>query len=377
MLTVDSVTSYLLERRLIDHSWIVGGELTIHDAARRNRNIQVQGPDGAGLFVKQPDATEEGGPATLRREANFYRFCRDSLAVSEVLRFLPPMIHDDSASATLVLELIPNAVSIRTLVRDQASEDQILDATCAIGHALGTVHRLFGAAYLNEGRRFVGFASKLPWILSLQKPKPAILANLSAANFELLRIVQADEGIFNRLEALRGRWEIKTVIHGDVKFEHFLIDPSGATLAQNRFPVWIVDWEMVGLGDSAWDLAGALSDLLFNWVSSMPIGDSATAEELFERATVPLADWRTLSRAMWSGYRAGACLFPVESDRLLLRAVKYSAARLIQSVFEISHEAERLSGRAVILLQLAANLLAEPELGQMQLYGIPLGSLMS
>jgi hypothetical protein len=58
---------------------------------------------------------------------------------------------------------------------------------------------------------------------------------------------------------------------------------------------------------------------------------------------------------------------------MLLRAVAFSAARLIQSAYEISSGSDSLAGPPVVLLQIAANLLVEPERGQIELYGIPLG----
>jgi hypothetical protein len=62
----------------------------------------------------------------------------------------------------------------------------------------------------------------------------------------------------------------------------------------------------------------------------------------------------------------------VAAEDLLGRVVPFSAARLIQSAFEMLVGAERLAGPAVLLLQVAANLLAEPERGRLQLYGIPM-----
>ena len=136
--------------------------------------------------------------------------------------------------------------------------------------------------------------------------------------------------------------------------------------------LWIVNWELVAIGDPAWDLAGALQDFLSVWVASMPLSDELTAEQMIAQASVPLGTVRDAVRALWSGYRAGAGLDPVQAEGLLTRAVGFSAARLIQSAFELLVGAERLAGAAVLLLQIAANLLAEPERGRVQLYGIPL-----
>jgi Phosphotransferase enzyme family len=377
MLTVDTVTPFLLGLGLIDRKWIVDGTLTVYDAARRNRNLWIEGPDGTGLFLKQPDESAERGHATLRQEAVFYRLCRELPALGEVMHFLPHMIHEDSPTATLVLELVPNAVSIRTLIQDHDGQDTAVRASRAIGRTMGAIHRTFRAMDLEHDPRFSQLGRNLPWALTIDQPKTEMLAYLSAANFETLRVIQAELGSINYLGALRSQWEAKTVIHGDIKLDHFLISSSRRTRDEADAPAWIVDWEMVGIGDPAWDLAGALHDFLVNWVLSMPLSESMSADDMFRQAKFSLADSRKLSQATWSGYRDGANLAGADADRLLLRAVKYSAARLIQSAFEIAQEADRLPGHAVILLQLSANLLAEPERGQIQLYGISVGSIAS
>ncbi len=61
---------------------------------------------------------------------------------------------------------------------------------------------------------------------------------------------------------------------------------------------------------------------------------------------------------------------PAAADGLLSRAVRLSAARLVQSAFEVAVHATEPRGPSVMLLQIAANLLAKPDEGQVHLYGI-------
>jgi hypothetical protein len=75
-------------------------------------------------------------------------------------------------------------------------------------------------------------------------------------------------------------------------------------------------------------------------------------------------------RSLWRGYRTTAQLTPPEADALLGRAVRFSAARLIQSAYEMAMSAQALPIPSVLLLQISANLLADPETGQAQLYGL-------
>ena len=77
----------------------------------------------------------------------------------------------------------------------------------------------------------------------------------------------------------------------------------------------------------------------------------------------------TIALEQW---RAG--LDTAEAGPLLERAVTFSAARLIQTAYEMSDGSERLSAHSVILLQIGANLLDDPRAGQVELYGIPHGA---
>ncbi len=89
------------------------------------------------------------------------------------------------------------------------------------------------------------------------------------------------------------------------------------------------------------------------------------------RAEVPLADLRETIRALWEGYRVTADLRHHDGHNFLERSVKYSAARLIQTAYEMLFTAHQLNGPPVLLLQVAAHILAEPRSAQVQLYGIP------
>jgi hypothetical protein len=131
-----------------------------------------------------------------------------------------------------------------------------------------------------------------------------------------------------------------------------------------------VDWELVQLGDPAWDLAGLLQDFILLWVTSMTVTPGATTEMLAASARLPLAELQRAIRAFWKSYRAAADLPPEGAARLITRAVAFSAARLIQSAYEMGAVTPALAPASVLLLQVSANLLRDPEAGQVQLYGL-------
>jgi Phosphotransferase enzyme family len=372
MLNFDGVAPFLLERGLIESTPILDGTLTIKSADRRNRNLKVAISADAGFFIKQPGEAGQRCRETLAHEGMFYEFCRQQPSLAEVAELLPRLAHFDAAQTILVLELIANAVPLSSLGEISNGAVIEVDPCRALGRALALIHNAFLAAEHPLNRHPDWLSGGLPWVFSIHRPAPGLLRDLTRSQSELLRVLQSENGLSACLDRLSLEWRETTVIHGDMRFDNVLVRPAGPEISAFR-EIWITDWEMAQLGDPAWDLAGALQSLLMLWVYSMPLSDERTAEEMVSQARIPTTHIRKAARALWSGYEDRVALTPAEVDGLLRRAVTYSAARLIQSAIEGLQGLQYLAGPAVLLLQISANILAEPERARMQLYGIPSG----
>jgi len=371
MLELDRVAASLREWGLIDAGCVVDDELTITCVARRNRNFRVDRGDGRGWFIKQPYDPAEGGLETLRRESAFHHFCRDEPAAAPIVRFLPRLLESRDEGAVLVFELVSGARTLESRLRDEPALGRVVPAARAFGAALATVHRVFGRMVADEDRRLGWLPRDRPAVPTLHEPPPELLADLSGGNLETLRIIQASEVLGAHLDHSRRSWRADTVIHGDVKLDHVLARAPRGGDDPDAVEIWLVDWEMVGIGDPAWDLAGALQDVLVAWVGSMPLSGQATAETLSAGARLPLARLQESIRAVWDGYREAIGLGPAEAEALLARGVAFAAARLIQSAYEHAADADRLPGGSVLLLQIAENVAADPARARLQLFGIP------
>jgi hypothetical protein len=369
MVDVESVIRYLVDRRLIDRFWIIDGDLEIRCIVRRNRNLEVRGPGGTGLFLKRPDRSVSGGLGTIAREAAFHQACRGHPGLAPLLEHIPRLVEFDETQPALIFDLIPDAAKFASLLEAGEIPDAAADAAAALGSRLGLLHRLCGPLSRERDGWTSRFRPDPPWVLEVRHPDITWLSELTPASAEILRIIRDDETFAAEFERMAACWRADTVIHGDIRFDNILIrtDDSGDGLDPK---LWIVDWEMVQIGDPAWDVAGALQDFLVHWIWTMPLEGDLSAEERVARARWPLASLRALTRALWSGYRRGSGLAPAEAAALLSRALVFSSARLIQSAYEAAVEADRLPGESVILLQLAANVLADPVRAQVQLYGI-------
>jgi hypothetical protein len=373
MLDVDSATDFLLEQKLIDRAALLDGDLIVSSTARRNRNLRVEGAAGIGYLIKQPDDFSHGSRETLRREAAFYAFCLSEPAVEPVTRLLPLLRYYDPRQPLLALELLGDARLLHAQLADEADWHSPLEVTKAVGMALALVHRTFRHPSLAADPRLGPLGQGFPWAMTIHKPSPEILSTLSAANYELLKILQSHAPLGDQLSALRQEWKVDTLIHNDIRSDNILIrslrDGIGPVTEMVRF----VDWELVQLGDPAWDVAGFLQDLVFFWINSIPFGTTTDTDVMISQARFPWSQIQGLLRSFWEGYTSTVSLPCTEASRLLLRAVRFSAARQIQTAYELAQTASHLPPQSVLLLQISANILNDAETAQAQFFGIPQG----
>ena len=369
MLNTDTATPYLLAQKLIDKSAIIDGELKITNAARRNRNLLVEEQRSGGYLLKQQDDLDEGY-GTLQNEAAFYTYCLKHLPDRRLKDFLPEFVCFDAERNVLVLRLLRHVKDLWQHYRNYDNDHFPIEVPRNLGEGLALLHHSFRSKGSRE--HICGWRPmhSIPWIMLVHKPGPEVLSKLSVANYETLCILQDQADLTKRLDRLRFSWQPETVIHHDIRGDNVLVLQAPEDHKETEVRIRIVDWEMIQIGDPAWDLAGVLQDFVLFWIASLPIANVASIEEAISQATYPWTTIQLAIRAFWAGY--GRFLNPNAGDAvsLLLRAVVFSAARLIQSAYEMSYNESRLAPQAVLLLQTSSNILNEPELAQVQFYGI-------
>jgi thiamine kinase-like enzyme len=127
----------------------------------------------------------------------------------------------------------------------------------------------------------------------------------------------------------------------------------------------LIDWELAGSGESALDVGTVLGEYLAAWVASIPIVEMAEPARLLSQARYPLRSMQPAIAAFWSAY----CEL-TSSPPALRRVVELAAVRLLQTAVERAQVSSAPSAHLVTLLQLADNMLHQPEATAVTLLGL-------
>ena len=160
---------------------------------------------------------------------------------SQVLRLIQglcpcPRVLDVVTDDALWLAPVPGR-SLAELV-DAADVETLSDAFSSIGRALAELHRIPAPAAAPTLR--------LPWPLLADLP-----GHMQSARFHEVptRVIETARALPDITSTVRAEWSPTHWTHGDVSLTNAILAPDGV--------VRLIDWEGAGVGDPAWDLAGA------------------------------------------------------------------------------------------------------------------------
>ena len=351
MFTLTDAPTYLIEHGLLDPSTVIDGRIEAFDVSRRNSafTVVVDGrhgylmKQGLGLGGRRMLATEHSNLMALRRPSN------------GLTRLLPAVHAYDHDHAVVVLQLFHPAESVRSYHtrRQQFS----CPVARAIGSALARLHTLSGDRALalhlpNSGP---------PMALGLHRPLASQLAELTGGQLQVIRLIQSSALACAALDHLRDGWERGCIIHGDIRGDNFLTQPG-----RRDRTLRLIDWETAQLGDAAWDVAGVLTDFLAFW----PLGAEAYGAGAYDSPLTSVTQIQRPIRDFWAAYRDR--LPHQASGDLLIRSVRYSGARLLQTALEISQGTSQVQPHAIAVVEVALNIVTRPYEATVHLFGLNL-----
>ena len=268
--------------------------------------------------------------------------------------WLAPFHGYDEARGVLALGLVADGRDLRA--HQLRTGRFSAELAAALGRALGCLHR--DTALPQPGAD----PQRAPWVLSLHRPDLSVFRDASAAGIELIKTVQRAAGFAEQLDALREGWLVASLVHHDVKWDNCIVFARGASGRTRGLK--LIDWEAAAHGDPSWDIGSALSHYLSFWLFSIPVTGTTPPARFPQLAEHPLERMQPAMRACWEAY---AAKLGAETRE---RAVRYAAARLVQTAFEAAQMSDQLTSGLVLHLQLALNMLKRPHEAAVHLLGL-------
>ena len=359
MLDKNGLLAFMLRRRLIGAGDVVNRKFSFADASRRHFNCHVNRERGRSFFVKQGSTAQKCD--ALSQEAGVYRLFHAAGGSEPITRYIPRFVLYDRGQHLLILEWVDGAETFRDFHARTGRFPRELGRLA--GRALAALHQF---PLSNAFAQKTG-ASPPSWVLGIHRPDLSIFRDASSAALDVIRIVQDSPRFGQLLDELASEWRASAWTHRDIKWENLIVSRSRKSKSVRE--VKIVDWELAGPGDPAWDAGSFMSAYMTFWLDSIPVTGDADPAESLPFAVYPLERMQQALVCFWHAYSRSMHWSPAEETVSLHRAVRYSAARLVQTTFE-QISAAQLNGNVIFSLQLALNILERPQEAAARLLGI-------
>lgn len=359
----NDLVHYLIERGLLDRRAVVDGDVMVVEGSRRHHNYSVIRRQDTGLFVKQMQPDQTMSAQTLLKEAACYVMMESDPEAAAIYDLMPRFRAYDPDRHILVMDLIDGGENLTELHRRLNSFPT--DVASRLGALLARYHEVSRRAILPRANSAI-YQGQPPWILSFHLMPHGSMQNLSAANGQFMTILQRYPDFAQALDRIRTSWRRNVLVHGDMKFDNVVV--RAAQTADETMHV--VDWELADIGDSAWDVASILQAYLTWWIGTL---QRVPGREADDAAQYPLETIQPAIGAFCDAYIAARGLNARDADAELERAVSYTGARMLQTVYESMAWAPSLSQHAVWQVQACMNILKDPRGAATDLLGFPAG----
>jgi hypothetical protein len=255
--------------------------------------------------------------------------------------------------AVLVTELIHPATTLTKLHLAGGRPRFPPESAAAAGRLLARVHRA-GAEAARAGA-FPTLPRGPPGALTLRLPE----AVEGAAMAQLADALRGRSFFAASREPLLDAWRAHAgLVHHDVRWDNLLVaageDPQGGPVLR------LIDWEMAGVGDPAWDVACYLGEHVRFWLLSAMMLRARDLADARAKAGIPFG-WPQAGAAFWA-----SC----DQPGIFSRVAAYVPFHLLLQAFELTQHQPRVPGAALAALDLGDQWHEDPARGMKEWFGV-------
>lgn len=318
----------LLERGLITYESAVDGDLMLVASSSNNTNTKAIRKNNPGFFIKQISRSDMTAVVSVQREAMCYWLGHNDKDFAALTPFIPKYYDYDPSRHLLVTELLPDGDNLYQYRYNYGKYPPL--SAARIGKAI--------AAYtgcgeeMKKGEQSSTLSKQMPWVLAIHQPDSPMVPILGQASLSLLAYLKTDPQFYPLLDALQKLWRYDAFIHGDIKWDNFIVYDKNET--GDEYTIKLIDWELAGFGDAAWDVGSAFQ-AYFSFpiisLSSVPGPLPTNLPGLLQYAPQEIKD---SIRELWIGYLGEHPMDEKTAGEFIERSIRSAGARLLQTALE-------------------------------------------
>jgi Phosphotransferase enzyme family len=329
--------------------------LRINAAKSSHEVFRVTAPDGRCVVVKRLPLESATKGRSLRQELFVYRL---AAWMPQVAALLPRPIFLDEARQLLVVECLDRS----PLWPDPTSKLPLLrhGVATAVARAVAQLH----SATAHMGMAASGAAGVLGMAADVSVATQGRREEVVA----LMHTIVADAKLHSLLTQGLAQYQHNCIIHGDLRPDNWV-----GTGTDSQPSLRLIDLEMAGSGDAAWDLGSLLAQALIESLQAPDGGPAATGAAALAATvsstlaptlaptlalTFGWADPRALQAILAAYFKVPGPLDPAHGPTWH-RLILYAAARLLHVATECADQGLRPGQWPVLNLLQAAKGLAQ------------------
>ena len=344
--TWSRVIRILLGAGLISTRELYSARIEVTPLSGRNSNAMVSIDKQARYVVRM--SPEDPDVLTPSAEAGLLAHLRDEHGLSAVL---PRCAYSSDAERCFVLDYVQHSRNLRMY--------------WARGHRLPAFHAsrlgtVLAVLHGSQPKAASGWRAVRPSVLKLRRPKASNYLDSSPAVLRTIGLLQGSAPLQQALAQLDDGWQATHLCHNDIRSENLLLTRSAPSARVSGLV--LIDWELAGMGDPAWDLAGVFSEYAGYFIDSIPTSSHFPPGRFMAWAQFGPQQVSAAAQRFWHAYSSGIAHGAGEEQAasVLRKALGLVPARLVQTAFERAQRKSSLELANGMLLQLAENMACDP-----------------
>ena len=356
-LSPETIYQYLHKRQLIDEEAVVKGHFMVHPVKTRNNIMKIIIEPDNSLFVKQTENDVISNGLFLR-EVNTLKLLKNNNEFTSIAGFVPALMDHDDENNVIVTQLFYSGQNL--------SEYYGLSKNFDINIARGQANILSACHTAPEKNTDTSvFPKNVPWVLQLDQFNADQFFPGNQPATGIIKMIKDNQLLRQQIVNLAASWQTTHLIHGDIKWINFLIAENDGQKVQK-----LIDWELADIGDPIWDVAGLLQSYIATWVLGFDNNDAHHHLLPDYMKHFELKNTQISAQAFLEEYLKLRNYPETAIPDFYIRAIQFTAARIIQTslegiTYKISIEANHMR-----CIQLAFNILKNPEKALEELFNI-------